>query len=261
MADVARIINSVNLDKYSATPLYQQLASGLRNQISSGELAVGTPLPTENALSEALGIGVSTVRSAYALLVKEGLVARRPRRGSFVSSPELGRQLDGLYSFTSETRRMGKEPGTKVISFKSVDPDQKVRKSLGLTPSEKVFEIRRLRLADGSPIMLETSSIPTRFCPSLTEKDVEASLYESITRLTGSAPAEAHEIHEVVSLSKEEAALLDRKAGAPAFLITRTTSDPHGTVFEHCVSVCPGDTTRYEMTLRPGGTDVAKMRK
>ena len=161
MADVAAIIDSVTLDEYSSIPLYQQLASSLRDKISSGELDVGAPLPTENALSQALGVGVSTVRSAYALLVKEGLVTRRPRRGSFVSSPELGRQLDGLYSFTSETRRLGKVPGTKVVSFKVIEPGAVVRKKLGLVPGEKVFEARRLRLADGSPIMtaMDVSSI------------------------------------------------------------------------------------------------------
>jgi len=258
MADVAAIIDSVTLDEYSSIPLYQQLASSLRDKISSGELDVGAPLPTENALSQALGVGVSTVRSAYALLVKEGLVTRRPRRGSFVSSPELGRQLDGLYSFTSETRRLGKVPGTKVVSFKVIEPGAVVRKKLGLVPGEKVFEARRLRLADGSPIMLETSSIPTRCCPTLTEADVESSLYESITRLSGSAPAEAREVHEAVTLTKEEAKLLGRKAGNPAFLIRRTTRNARGEVFEHCVSICPGDSTCYEMTLRPDGTDVTK---
>ena len=42
------------------------MAESLRDRIVSGELAVGTPLPTENTISKTLGIGISTVRSAYA---------------------------------------------------------------------------------------------------------------------------------------------------------------------------------------------------
>ena len=127
MSENDQLLAEIKLDQFSPTPLYRQVAEGLRDRIVSGELAVGTALPTENTISEALGIGISTVRCAYATLVKEGLVTRRPRRGSFVSSPELARQLDGLYSFSSETRRLGRVPSTKVISFTETTPSPEVK--------------------------------------------------------------------------------------------------------------------------------------
>lgn len=261
MSVVGEIIDGIRLDTFSSTPLYQQLSSNLRERIASGELEVGTHLPTENELSRALGIGVSTVRSAYAQLVKEGIVTRRPRRGSFVSSPELGRQIDGLYSFSAETRRMGKKPSTRVLSFERQHPTREVAEHLGVTPGQEVFRIVRLRLADDNIVMLETSYVPVEVCPTLTGEDVKASLYDAITRVSGSAPAVAHEAHEAIVLDKQQAKVLDRMTGDPAFLITRTTQNAKGETFEYCISVCPGDTTHYEMTLRPDGANVSKLQQ
>lgn len=259
MSENDQLLAEIKLDQFSPTPLYRQVAEGLRDRIVSGELAVGTALPTENTISEALGIGISTVRCAYATLVKEGLVTRRPRRGSFVSSPELARQLDGLYSFSSETRRLGRVPSTKVISFTETTPSPEVKLQLGLTSRERIFEIIRVRFADDIPIMLEGSHVPVRICPKLTKKDVEGSLYETIIRASGSAPAEAHEVHKAVVLDAEQARVLGREAGAPAFLIFRTTQNTRGEKFEYCVSVCPADSTHYEIMLSPDSTSISKV--
>ena len=69
MSENDRLLAEIKLDQFSPTPLYRQVAEGLRDRIVSGELAVGTALPTENTISEALGIGISTVRCADATLV------------------------------------------------------------------------------------------------------------------------------------------------------------------------------------------------
>lgn len=259
MSENDQLLAEIKLDQFSSTPLYRQVAESLRDRIVSGELAVGTPLPTENTISKTLGIGISTVRSAYAALVKEGLVTRRPRRGSFVSSPERTRQLDGLYSFSSETRRLGKVPSTKVLSFTETTPSPEVKLQLELTSGERIFEIIRVRLADDTPIMLEGSHIPVRICPKLTKKDVEGSLYEAITQASGSVLALAHEVHKAVVLDVEQAQVLGRSVGTPAFLIFRTTQNARGEKFEYCVSVCPADTTHYEITLRPDSTSISKV--
>lgn len=253
------IVTGTDLDTGAPMPLYQQLADILRERITSGELRAGDRLPTEQSLSRKLAIGVSTVRTAYAQLVSEGIVSRRAGRGTFVSEPKLSRQLDGIYNFTSEIRRSGRRPSSQLVSFRKIIPDTEIAHVLHLSVTDTVWEIRRLRLADDIVIMLENSSIPTRLCPNLTESDVKDSLYERVTALSGSAPAEAHEVHEAVVITTAEAKLLERKAGAAAFLITRTTVNGRGDVIEYCKSVVPGDHTRYEMVLRPDATNVTKL--
>src|SRR3954452_13367260 len=58
----------------------ERAADEIRRAIFAGQLGPGTPL-REVALSEAMGVGRSTVREALGLLVAEGLAVRVPNRG------------------------------------------------------------------------------------------------------------------------------------------------------------------------------------
>jgi len=258
MEDSNALIDEIRLDEFSSVPLYRQLASDLHGMITSGKLPVGTPLATEKALSRDLGVSISTVRNAYGLLVSEGLVTRRPRRGSFVSSPELVHQLNGFYNFTADMHRQGNSPGTRLVSFDQLVPEEDIREKLHLAPGDEVFKIVRLRLSNESPIVLEASHVPVRVCPGLTKEDVRGSLYEAITRISEASPVEAYEIHEAIVLDKGLAKMLGRDKGDPAFRILRTTKNSRGELFEYCVSICPGDSTHYEMTLGLNDTKVSK---
>lgn len=64
------------------SPLVEQATGQLRAQIADGAWPVGTRIPGETTLAEALGVGRSTIREAIRALAGEGLV--RPRQGSGV---------------------------------------------------------------------------------------------------------------------------------------------------------------------------------
>lgn len=59
----------------------------LRRAVFDGELEAGTPL-REVALADSLGVSRPTVREALALLVAEGIAAREPHRGVWVTLPD-----------------------------------------------------------------------------------------------------------------------------------------------------------------------------
>src|ERR1700761_4577572 len=80
---VARMI-----DPSADRAVFRQLADLLRNQIESGELGPGEPLPSELRLAQEYGISRTTVRQAIAQLRTEGLVTVERPRGTFVRVPE-----------------------------------------------------------------------------------------------------------------------------------------------------------------------------
>lgn len=74
----------MSLGALRPSPLVEQATTHLREQIISGEWAVGTKLPGETALAKSLGVGRSTVREALRALAGAGLVQARQGSGVFV---------------------------------------------------------------------------------------------------------------------------------------------------------------------------------
>lgn len=72
-----------------ATPIYLQIAEEIRAQILSGELAEGARLISTTEYATRYRINPATANKAVALLVDEGLVAKRRGIGMFVADGAL----------------------------------------------------------------------------------------------------------------------------------------------------------------------------
>ncbi len=72
----------------SNEPIYKQIASQLREQILSGQLKAGEPLPSIRVLAQNLKISVITTMKAYEELTTEGLVTATKGKGYFVNSQD-----------------------------------------------------------------------------------------------------------------------------------------------------------------------------
>jgi DNA-binding GntR family transcriptional regulator len=76
-----------------AETLSERLGEQLRRKITQGEFAPGQRL-SEQALSDSLGVSRNTLREAFRVLVKDGLVKHEPNRGVFVAVPDLASIID-----------------------------------------------------------------------------------------------------------------------------------------------------------------------
>jgi len=65
---------------------YVRIADGLRERITSGELAPGMPMPSITTLSQEYGVARQTAAKALRMLEAEGLVRRIPGLGYYVTS-------------------------------------------------------------------------------------------------------------------------------------------------------------------------------
>ena len=80
---------TLELDRKSRLPIYEQLYAYIADGIRSGRLIENERLPSKKALASHLGISANTVETAYAMLCQEGYVSSRPRSGYYVSKIEL----------------------------------------------------------------------------------------------------------------------------------------------------------------------------
>ena len=77
------------IDNRSGTPIYEQIYSQIKAQISSGALEADTVLPSIRALAKDLRISVITTKRAYEELEREGLLYTVAGKGSFVAPRNL----------------------------------------------------------------------------------------------------------------------------------------------------------------------------
>lgn len=164
----------MEIDKKSPIPIYFQLKNLIKDDIESGALKPGSPIPSEREYSEMYEISRMTVRQALKELESEGLIIRERGRGSFVARPKI--EQKDIMSFTQMVREMGMEPSTEVIDLKRASIG-KLSEKFMLDSSEGMFEVTRLRCADNIPVAVETDYIPERFAPDIDSKDLTGSLY------------------------------------------------------------------------------------
>jgi 2-aminoadipate transaminase len=74
------------LNRDSHIPLYNQIATQVREMISRGALKAGDRLPANRELAKSLGVNRSTVTTAYDELTADGLITSRVGSGTFVSA-------------------------------------------------------------------------------------------------------------------------------------------------------------------------------
>ncbi len=76
-----------------ALTLAQRLAEQIRARLIAGELKPGQRL-SEAALSDNLDVSRNSLREAFRLLTKEGLLRHEPNRGVFVATPSMASIID-----------------------------------------------------------------------------------------------------------------------------------------------------------------------
>ncbi len=255
----SNLILENKLDVTSDVPLYYQLVVIIKQTITSGGLKPGDLLPSEMELCEKLSISRTTVRQAFAALESEGLVLRQRGKGTFVSEPKLKRSLNTLYSFSAEMDLLGFSSESETLAFEVIDPTQDLIGRLRLKTDEKIFKMVRLRKANGQPLMLETVFVPMRICPQLTRNDIDNhSLYKSISEYTGHKPLRAIETYEATIIDRNEAALLDTRAGSCAFFVQRISENEAGEIFELALMLVRGDRCKYEVELKRDNVSILR---
>ncbi|HWR51271.1 MAG TPA: GntR family transcriptional regulator, partial [Bryobacteraceae bacterium] len=236
------------LNKALPIPLYHQLKTILVNHIESGSWKPDDQLPTEADLAARFGVSKITVRQALRDLVQLGYIRREQGRGTFVATPQLQQGPRELTSFSEELRRRGLRPESRVLEKGIVEATPEIGVALEIAEKTKVFRLKRLRLADGEPMGIQTVHIPMDLAPGLTEEPFESqSLYEILQSKYGLYPATARETHFAATVGWEEAELLHVEAGVPALSAERVTYLRGGRPLEYATSVMRGD--RYRIVL------------
>lgn len=227
------------------SPIYQQLNAILRQLLASDEYQVGDKFLTEREICKRFDVSRATANKALSNLVSEGLLEFRKGVGTFVRVKPTDDGLHSLASFTGNTLAAGKKPSSKVLQFETVKAgsvSKEIAESLQVDADEDLYLIKRLRLADNRPMILEHRYVVSKYCPGLKRESLTGSLYACFVNEFHLDITGADETIRAVSINKEEAQLLEVEEGGAGFLVV-------------AIGYINGDTPLwYERTLhRPDG--------
>ena len=147
-----------------------------------------------------------------------------------------------MTSFTEDMRRRGMRPTSRTIELKTVAAGARLGRFLNVSPSEPTMVAKRLRLADGETMAIETLHVPSRLVPGLTGKDLETqSFYELLSERYGITIAGGVQQIEPTVTNEEESEALGVPLHSPAFLFERTSRSADGKTVEFVRSIYRGD--------------------
>ncbi|HEY8282831.1 MAG TPA: GntR family transcriptional regulator [Chloroflexota bacterium] len=234
-------------------PLYRRVQDFLREGIERGAWPTGGAIPSEKALAAQFSIARMTARQAVDGLIHDGLLVRVHGRGTFVTIPRVERELTRMHGFSEDMRAQGMEPASRLLRREVVPAPAEVSDALVLERREAVILLERVRLADGTPMALESSYLRYDLCRSILDADLETgSLYTFLQGIAGVCFRCAAQELRAALPTPAEAAELEVRRRFPVLVVTQTTfvAGPEGdlpAIFGR--TVYRGDRYRFRLAV------------
>lgn len=229
---------------------YEEIANELRRRITDGEYAEGEMLPDQIALAEQFNVSRMTLKKAIDIIAMEGLVFRKRGVGTFVIKSALWNTGDSkIDDYTGLSKQFpNKKVESKIILFDIIFPPKDLQTLLMIGDNDPVYHIKRLRIIDNKPYILEHSYFVADLVKNLTEETIYASIYEYIQSQLGLKIGGAYrKIHASLptELDKQE---LDCDEHTPVLEVEQVVYLSNGTPFEYSTSRSRYDTRSYTIT-------------
>ena len=227
-------------------PHYRQIEQSLRERIAS--LEPGERVPSDAELCLEFGVSRMTARHAMERLADDGLVRREPGRGSFVAKPPAHRRANRLMTFSHEMTRAGRVPSSRVLTQVLRPSSRAEAASLGIPLHEPIVHLRRLRLADGEPIAIETTALLGATASAVMSADLAGGSLHETLRQAGFALRRGTGTISAAAATAEDGRLLAIRTGDPLLVEQRVIEDTHGRRIEATESRYAA--SRYALEVR-----------
>lgn len=240
------------LNIQSATPLYQQISDTIKKKISFGEYRPGQPLPSEAKLCEIFKVSRITVRNAIQELVEQDILVKKHGKGTYVRESKIASNLFNFKGFTSTCSENNIRVFTHVLCLCKQTPTASQMHALSLSPDDSVVYLKRLRYANGHPVIIEHAYLPYQEYAFLLEEDLEnKSLYETISSKSGSNPEEYCYTNielETSGAMPEEADYLKIPSGSPLFVLNETIYSDERHPVHHTKQIMSGNYFKFTLS-------------
>ncbi len=204
-------------------PKYQQMKQSLLYEINNGNFQPGDKFYSEAELKKKFNVSCITAIKALQGLTNEGYLVRYQGKGTYVSKARRGK----IVKFSDIEKYRDAAERTEVLEIRKMT-NKRIAKELNLAEDESFYFIKRLRLVDDKPIIVQKSYVISEFIKEedVDKRDAFTSIYGKIRTDFGLDlyQADSKEITEIVfPTPREERELLGLNEGEPCAFTRRYT--------------------------------------
>ena len=227
-------------------PKYFRISREIIGMIQRGELPPGSLVPSENDLIDRHKISNTTARKILHELERGGWATRVKGKGTFVRDFAVVRAINRIFGFTRNMVEAGRRPATRLLGFHLHEHDHsQVINGREFTLRGPYYEIERLRLADGIPMMKETRYISGQLCPEVYRRNLEQSLYDIFKKEYGIHLTEINQMLSAVVLDSSWFKVFEINQPIPAFRVEGASFCGKDLIVEMEDSMYRGDMYRF----------------
>ncbi len=238
------------IDTSIPIPIYYQIKQEILQDINAGYLQPGDRIESEEKLAKRYDISRMTARHAVTQLVNDGYLYRVHGKGTFVCTPRVEKSVATLTGFAEDMQRKGYQSKSKVISIEKLIPTEDIQETLNMKAKEQIYQMKRVRYANNTPISYQTTHLPAAMFPDLEQYDfTHLGLYETMSEHYDVEPVYATQKIESKNSSLETAELLEVEEGVAMFFVERITYSDGNKPMEVTYSWHRGDKYVFEMKL------------
>ncbi|MEM1272762.1 MAG: GntR family transcriptional regulator [Pseudomonadota bacterium] len=204
------------------TPLYLKAETEMRRRIADGDWPVGMRLGNEFQLADEFRVSQGTMRRALITLEQEGLLSRKPGRGTLVAAPRpMKSSATGALSGPNGPAEF--EVHRSRLSTRRPNADE-----VALLGQDKVHHLERLLKLDGDRAALEEMIVSADAVPAMQE-DAAIDLVDALAAQGVKDVSVEDEIRaEMTSMGDSVALSCDRNTAL--LCLTRTARNTSGDV-------------------------------
>lgn len=203
----------------------------LRKRLLDGTYARDALLPGERALAAEFGLARITVRSALAVLAREGLVERKRGRGTIATPPppvrheQSARELDAFDMLFESFLEVGLRSRVRVLDLRTVPAPDPVAAMLALPPRAIVCRATRVRVVGGTPMSHTVAWFDAERAVGLTRRELAARPLLSWLQRCGVRMEQADETLGACGADPDVASALDVPVGSALLTVRRVFAD------------------------------------
>jgi GntR family transcriptional regulator len=232
---------------------YEQIARSLSDQIGSGKFAIGDSLPTEAQLCTKYGISRYTAREALRQLREAGLITRRPRAGSTVTSARSGSAFSLPVSSAADLFRYASDARFVIEKRERIHADSEAMAVLECRRGQEWIRLSGIRRRPGGGRPLCVITVYLNIVLAGLEATLPRSpgvIYPRVEKALGIRIAWIGQRIEAVKLAADTAKRLGSAADGCGLRVRRYYYDANDRLLEVSDSLHAAEDFAYEMRLK-----------